>query len=99
MVIQPILVAIALAGCGSHPRAAQAPAAVVAVPEALPVVLFRLLVIRSWEDPWYVISSEDVDLTLPAALSLGIPAELWIRCALGAPGYRFEIYWVRPLHA
>jgi hypothetical protein len=100
--IQPFLVACLIAGCASgRPEAHPTPAKEVApeVAASLPVVLFRLMVIRDWQSPYFIIESEDVDLTLPAALEMGIPAELWIRCAMGAPGYRFEIYWVRPLRA
>jgi hypothetical protein len=103
-VTQPILIALTLTGCGMgsarHPH--ESPQGITLgatpAPNELPVVLFRLLVIRSWSDPWYVIESEDVDLTLPAALAMGIPAELWIKCAIENPaGFRQEIYWVRPL--
>jgi hypothetical protein len=102
--LPPILVVLSLVltGCAtgsrSHGVQPQAGAAVgLAEPMALPVVMFRLLIIRDWDSPYFIIESEDVDLTLPAALEMGLPAGLWIRCLMGEPGCRFEIYWVRPL--
>jgi hypothetical protein len=99
-IIPPILVVLSLAGCHPAPaRAAPAPV-LPAVAEALPVVRFHLMRLRDWESPYFIIESEDVDLTLPAAIEMGLPAELWIRCAIeNPPGFRQEIYWVRPLRA
>jgi hypothetical protein len=93
----PILVAI-LIGCGpAAPREIPAP---IQVQEGPPVVLFRLLIIRDWQTPYYLIATEDHDFTLQEAIAFGIPAELWIKFAMENPrDYRQEAFWVRPLRA
>jgi hypothetical protein len=102
-VLLPILVVLTGCGTGSRlpgPQPQAKPTVGLTDAAALPVVMFRLLIIRDWESPYFIIESQDLDLTLPAALELGIPAELWIRCAIENPkGFRQEIYWVRKLRA
>lgn len=92
------MVALCLGGCsGQGARHAPEPTPVVAE-TAPPVVLFRLLIIRDWDCPWFVVESEDHDFTLQEAIAFGIPAELWISLAVNGDGKtRFEIYWCRPL--
>lgn len=94
----PFLMALLASACGSPARPREIPPPLRLEEGPLPVVLFRLQIIRDWESPYFIVESEDHEFTLPQAVAFGIPAEMWIRgaieCKAGEP---YAMFWVRPI--
>lgn len=94
-----LIMASVLCGCGHVERGRPVDRGITLATEiqVQPVVCFHIMYQYSWES-FYVTESEDLDLTLPEALKMGIPAEVWIYCAICWPaGYRVPIYFVKPV--
>jgi hypothetical protein len=98
----PFLVALALTSCAGDPER-KAPEAkpfwMVTTKAPEPVVSVRIRTIRSWSDPFFIVSEEDQDFTLSQAVAFGLPEKLWIVLAQRDPRFRWVVYWVRPLRA